>query len=316
MKAPKSVVLILSLLLLTFWGTAPAHASPQAGVLQEQRDNRIRARAADYQARLDALYAEKVAAWSTSFLQRRQEAIRRAGKILATEAAAVRTARRVSWEEVGRDPRFVAAQKEQILLILEPKQIRQELTVWAREVEAQTRSEMIEFFRQVIAEDLGMIFDQRLRGRVVQAVQAIPLETLVAGNTAQIEARIRSALPASALTTQQRNGISAAASALAYAAGPALAIAAGVPTLGREVGILAGLLTQFLTARGLDALDRAITGEPSPDALARQMTLAVQDWQKRNLESRLQEILERFGQQVMDTLEDQARAANLGRATQ
>ena len=39
--------------------------------------------------------------------------------------------------------------------------------------------------------------------------------------------------------------------------------------------------------------------------------VGLQDWQARHLERRLSDILDEFGQRVMDTLEDEARRINL-----
>jgi hypothetical protein len=312
MKVRKALVLAMGLLLPAFWQPAPAAAAPQVSSLQEEeRDNKIRARATDYEARLKVLYEKRVQDWAVSFLARRQAAIQRAGEALAAKAAAIRAVRHGSWDEVGADPELLALEKQQMAALLEPQQIRRELTVWARDVEDQTRSEMIEFFRQVIAEDLGRVFDRRLRGQVVQAVQAIPLETLVTANAGRIEARIRSALPTSVLTRQQRLSIATAASALAFAAGPAIALAAGVPHLVKEIASISALLAQVLTSQGLEMLDRAWSGEPNASALSRQVTLALKDWQRSELEGRLQRILTQFREQVMDTLEEEARRVNV-----
>jgi hypothetical protein len=311
MRAHGVLVLLVSLSVPSFWAAPPAVASPQTSRLQQERDVLIAARTRDYEARLKAVYDRKLQEWSASFLERRRNAIQRAGEALAGKAAAIRTARSLTWDEVAQDPEFLAFERQQIRGLLNPQQIRGELVSWARGVEDQTRREMIEFFRQLIAEDLGMVFDQRLRGKVEQAVQAIPLETLVAADTGRIEARIRSALPVSSLTRQQRTMISAAASALAFAAGPALAAAAGVPQFTKEVTTVSMWVAQRVTAQSLEWLDRLSSGEPSPVALSRQIEQGLQDWQAGHLAGRLRDILDQFGQRVLSTLEDEARRSNL-----
>ncbi len=197
-------------------GPAQAQYSPEVP-WTIQRKNAVRSTVRDYDARLQALYRRKLCDWQEDFLSGRDELLRATGERMARLATAIRDKRDVSWDAVGRDPVFRKEAADAVGQLLLPKAVRAELSEWARQVEGETRLEMVRCLKQIIAHDLGLKFDEQLRGKVQQAVRAIPVEELVADEVSQkqlVEA-IQAGLPGVILTDEQKASISAAAGELA-----------------------------------------------------------------------------------------------------
>jgi hypothetical protein len=304
MKALCCAILLWSLFGILL-AAPPAAAEASDPCIDEQcSGNSVKERIEEYRARIELLFKQRLDDWSRSFLARRHDAMARAGEALAAEASAVHAARRLDWSAVGNDPEFRAYEQTQVEGLLEPKRLRAELTTWARGVEMETRNVMIELFRQLVAEDLGLQFDQQLRGQVVRAVNEIPLESLVKADAAWIETRIRSGLPQSVMTKSQRAAISMAAGALAGAAA-GLATAASAPTLTAKIAALAMMVGQWVASLALDALDNTLAGPPQGAALATQLEIGLREWQDRQLRGRLENILHHFGDQSLDLVKSQ-----------
>lgn len=312
MKALSYALILMSLsgpTLSASPAAAQAKAPPRDWVAGKVR---VTLRTQEYRRKINFLFAQRLEEWSRSFIARRHDGIQRAGHALAAEAEAIRTARPMDWTSVGEDPEFHAFEQAQLAALLEPRQLREELQAWAVGVERDTRALAVELSRQLIAEDLGLKFDERLRGTVVRAVSEIPLESLVNADTAWIERRISSGLPPTLITPAQRTAISAAAGALA-AAGAGLAVASHAPALAGKVAALALVVGRWLAELALENLDREISGKPDPARLAANLEGGLREWQDRRLRKRMELILQDFGDQLVELIEKRALVMNLGK---
>ena len=309
---PRQVLRVaVALLIVLLYAIQPGSSTPQSRGDTATRDQSVRMRTDEYQHRLNFMFAAQVHSWSESFLTHRRQAILLAGQTLASKAIAIRTAKGSDWSQIRNDPEFKKSVDESINSLLEPQEMRSELTLWAQGVEGQTRQEMVDYFRQIIAEDLGRSFDLRLRGKVIKAVQAIPLTQLIAADRTRIEDAIAAGLPKTLITSGQRTAIARAAGALAYVASPVVAATVGIPTLSASIQTLASLLVQWMVSAGLEALDRTLAGEPSAKAISYNLEVTLRDWNNRTLVKALTGVLQQFGADVMNSLEREAQRINL-----
>jgi hypothetical protein len=282
---------------------------------QLERKQLILARAADYEANIKGLYAQDLQLWSRKFITDRKLAIAEIGRALATKAANVRTAKNLDWDQVKADPEFLDFERQQIFKLINEKSVRGELREWAKTIEEQTRRQMVTLFKQLVAEDLGAVFDESLRSEVVKAVADIPIEMLLVkeANVRQIESTINKGLPAVALSKANREFITSAAKILGAIGGAILAAQSGDPLLKAVAGDIFPVLAEWLATNTLSALDRQISGEPNPAALSLRAEAALCRWRDEELLWRLREILDRFGGKSVDTVESLAQRMNAGR---
>ncbi len=278
-----------------------------------QHQQAVRATLRDYDARLRADYAERLQRWRRGFVERRQAALEEAGRELAELAAAIRDRREVSWKVVGEDPQFKRRAGELTGGLIDPAAVRGQLVEWARAVEQQTRREMLRCFRQIIASDLGLHFDQKLRGKVEAAVRAIPVERLVAADATreQLTAAIIGGLPGVVLSDAQKSRIAVAAGELARRGAHWLAVAELQlpPDWADMLAGLAGMLAAKVSARALEWIDRRLTGEPQPEAFADALRRALGDWNQRRLQPKLDSILRAYRYRVLEFVEREAERA-------
>ncbi len=297
---------------LVLLGWAPGAAAQPSPEIPwtVQHQQAVRATMRDYDARLRADYAERLQRWRRGFVERRQAAVEEAGRELAALAAAIRDRREVSWKAVGEDPQFERRAGELAGGLIDPAAVRGELGEWARAVEQQTRREMLRCFRQIIASDLGLHFDQKLRGKVEAAVRAIPIERLVAAEATreQLTAAIIGGLPGVVLTDAQKRRIAVAAGELARRGAHWLAVAALQlpPDWAEMLAGPAGRLTAKVSARALESIDRWLTGEPQPEAIAGALRRALGDWNQRRLQPKLDAILRAYRYRVLEFVEREA----------
>lgn len=291
----------------------PVLAQPSPEVPWTMRQNAVRATLRDYDARLQASYRQRLAAWMSGFVDRRADRAAQAGERLAKLAAEIRDRRSVSWKAVGQDPAFVAEARKVAAELLSADQVRAELTAWARQVESETRREMLRCFQQIIASDLGLKFDQKLRGRVEAAVKAIPVEKLVADGVSQeqLVAAIQAGLPGVILSDEQKESIALAAGELARRGAQWVAVTqlSLPPDWTEFLSNLAAMGTAWATAQGLEWIDRGLTGEPEPKEIARQLSAGLDAWNRRQLKGRLENILTSYRFQVIRFVDAEGQAA-------
>ncbi len=291
----------------------PVLAQPSPEVPWTLRQNAVRATLRDYDARLQAEYRQRLAGWLSGFVQRRAARSAAAGERLAKLAAEIRDRRSVSWKAVGQDPEFLAEARKVAAELLTADEVRAELTAWAREVESETRLEMLRCFQQIIASDLGLKFDQNLRGRVEAAVKAIPIEKLVADGVSQeqLVTAIQAGLPGVILTDEQKESIALAAGELARRGAQWVAVTqlSLPPDWTEFLSNLAAMGTAWAAAQGLEWVDRFLSGEPQPEQIARQLAAGLDAWNRRQLKGRLENILTSYRFQVIKFVDAEGKAA-------
>ena len=282
-------------------------------VQRQRRQNAVRATIRDYDSRLQALYGKRIEAWQKGFLDRRDQRLVDIGQRMAKLAAQIRDRREVSWETVGKDRQYRAEARKGAASLLQAKEIRAELATWSEQVEQETRLEMLRCFQQIIASDLGLKFDEKLRGKVQQAVRAIPVEQLVGDQVSQekLVLAIQAGLPGVVLTDEQKESIALAAAELARRGTQWVAVTQlqMPPDWAEFLSGLAAMGTAWAAARGLEWIDRSLTGEPEPDAITRTLREALDAWSKERLSQRLQAILRNYRFQVLEFVQAEGEAA-------
>lgn len=310
--SPRSLFLYsLAVIFLSTSDMAWAQSSPE--VPWSVKRNAIRATIRDYDSRLRARFEFKLSEWTREFARKRASMVDSAAKRLAARAAEIRDKKGISWTAVGKDEEF---RKEMLLVIhnlLEPSQIKKQLQQWAKSVEDDTRREMVACLAQIIAWDLGMKFDKKLRGKVQAAVRSIPVEQLVGDevNQEKIVKKIQDALPGTILTDVQKAAISSAAGELARR---------GAQWVARTQFQLPQDWTQFLSGlaalggawlgeKGSEWLDRTLTGEPDPDRLAKAMDSALYSFNEGQISGKLKKILGSYRYQVIEFVQSEGTKA-------
>ncbi len=311
--SPKKLLLVCSLVLLSSVSSIGVFAQPSPEVPWDVKRNAVRATIRDYDSRLRAMLDVKLAQWSHEFVLKRASEIRSAAKHLARLASEIRDEKEISWVQVGKDEEF----RKQVTIVVEdvlnPSRIKMELHQWAKSVEDDTRREMISCLAQIIAWDLGMKFDEDLRGKVQQAVRAIPVEQLVGDEVSReklVEA-IQAGLPGVILTDEQKEAISRAAGELARRGAGWLAETQLQLPKDWSVFLsgLAALGGAWAAKKGAEWIDRTLTGEPDPLRLAKAMDRAMGSWNERQISGRLKGILRSYRFQVLEFIQSEAKEA-------
>jgi hypothetical protein len=287
----------------------PEPAAPPVVVAKAAQKELIRDRSRAYEGKLEGDKVEFQAEWGGTFATNRAAAAAEASKRIVAAANQIRASRRIDAIQLKSHPEFKGVIRREIKEVLNAEKLRTELEAWAQGVETQTRTRMIRYFQQVIAEDLGRSFDENLRSIVVKAVREIPVEKLIADAdaVAKIDAAILASLPESALSESSRKLIKEAAVQLTKVAAFKLAAASGA---GQFSGILAegaGMIADPLIEEGLLKLNEAITASPDPNAVKQAMIKALTEWNNANLKPRMEKTLSDFNRAIIRFLEDEAR---------
>ncbi len=294
----------------------PAQESPVGGqpaAAGAAKDHAlIRLRLRDYEAVLDADHAAGLRQWRAGFLTRRKVAISDTITRLLGTGARLRATRNLDAGGLVSSPEFRSFLEREVQSQLQAQELRQELIEWAKGVEATTRSRMIECFQQIIAEDLGRVFDEHLSNQVVKAVRAIPLETILAKEKPEVRITeaILAGLPKDALSSAERKTVATASGFLAGTGLKLLTVDKLGPPLATAIGGAAGLgvekASEFLLAR----LNDSLTAKPDPVQLAADYEQALLNWNDGTLKPRLEGVLAEFRRAVVAQIESQAREVN------
>ncbi len=296
------------------FGSGRVAASPE--VPWTVHKNAVAATIRDYDSRLQALLDAKLRQWSDGFVKRRALEVESAAKLLARRASEIRDQKEISWASVGRDDDFRREAQGVVDKLLDPSRIRKELKQWAKSVEDDTRREMMSCLAQIIAWDLGMKFDEKLRGKVQAAVRSIAVEQLVADDVSRekLLAAIQEGLPGVVLTDEQKDAISAAAGELARRGARWLAqTQLQLPQDWTE--LLSGLAAMgggWAAKKGAEWLDRTLTGEPDATRLKKAMDTALSSWNHGQLTGKLRKILRSYRYQVIDFVKSEGDKAFKG----
>jgi len=301
--------------LLAWCATATAQDTRalEAGVAaSDLRNEAIRDRMRDYEAKLQADLAQKVREWNESFLSHRNSRLTNTVDTIISLGESIRLKGSLDADQLKTNVEFKKVLEDQIAKTLDAEALKGELQTWAKGVELQTRARLIECFQQIIAEDLGRSFDEKLRGKVVEAVKAIPIDLLIADrtSTAKLEASILDALPAAALSAETRRQVSAAVAVLAKCSATVFAQGHGLGQLSPLLGEAVGEIARLPADAALRKMNEAMTAKPDPNLLRGSLERALADWNKANLQSRLEEILRAFGKEAVKHVEAEARNIN------
>ncbi len=287
-------------------------AGPLAGGTPAKENALIRTRIRDYEAQLEADHAVGLRHWRENFGARRRPAIAATITRVLNAGARLRAARGLDAGGLKTSPEFRAVLANELKEQLQPQELRTELGDWARTVENATRSRMIECFQQIIAEDLGRVFDEHLSNQVVKAVRAIPLETILAKEKPglRIEEAILAGLPNDALSSGERKAVSTAAGFLAGTAATVLTTDKFGLKVASVIGNVAGLGVEKTADFFLRRLNDTLTAKPDPEQLAVDYEQALLEWNVGTLQPRLEGILAEFRRAVLAQVESHARQVN------
>ena len=248
-----------------FFAVSGIWAQPRAERLRSMRST-VR----DYDARLAEAYHKHIRSWQKRFGQERRDRIAQAAREIVRQAIFLRDRRQISWPEIGDNPEFISLLERHVRELTDASELRSQLLVWAQAVEAHTRLEVVRCFQQVVAYDLGMKFDERLRSKVIEAVRAIDVERLVSPQNSQQEIidQIKQGLPGALITSQQKRYIARAVGVLVQRvvtlmATSQLGLAEGAT---KFVSMLAFEITRQVSEKGLHWFDRRLSGEPQIEA--------------------------------------------------
>lgn len=293
---------------------APAKAANTAEALAAFRAELIRARMRDYAAKLESDHEFLLRVWTQMFVDARGAGITAASKRIVEAAERIRRARRIDATEVKSDPGFRAAFQAEIRGLLETEAMKRDLAKWAESVESQTRARMIECFQQIIAEDLGRSFDDKLRGKVVAAVKQIPVAELASASDGalRIEKAILGALPEAEISAASRKAIVEASVALAKTAAFTAALNASAS---HDVATAAATVAGEVARVGIEAevwrLNEEKTAKSDPVVVGDALKRALADWSDTKLKAPLAEILDDFRGKVLEHVEEKARHESL-----
>lgn len=321
-KTP-TLVAVLAVLIGYISPAASAGAAPPAELLQETPGSTnttasiheqavkriIRDRFREYSDILDADFAEAIIKWRETMVSRRETVVRKASQEVVFSANRMRELQKLDASQVRAHPAFRSLVAAKVQQVLEPAALRSDLVAWAKTVEDQTRSRMIECFQQVVAEDLGRSFDENLKGQVVKAIRGISVEALVTNveSVAKIEQAIISAMPEAAISESSRKIISQAAVSLTSL----VAYSMSAQYLPSDSAIMlanaAGVIVRLSVDSYLFELNEAKTPKPDADAIGDSLKAALGEWNDSNLQPRLQAILTQFRSEVILHAENHAR---------
>ena len=292
---------------------------------QHVYDERIQRRTLDLNGYFYGEYRERVNKWDELFIHNRQSQLTAAAQEIVLASYRIKDTQGLDASQLKSDRDFQELLKNKIAEVLKPDKLKADLVTWAKDVEWVTRTRVIEYFQEIVAEDLGKKFDQNLSNQVVNAVLAIPVEEIVAqaGSSAKIEQAILSSLPESAISAASRKDISIAASFLVKNAisSPSLLKNITSSLSDSETGIIptsslpdaeteiliapliadvAGKITQAGTQAALFKINEIITEKPNPYLVSKNFEVALQDWNSQNLDPRLEKILADFRDHVIE----------------
>ncbi|HOX37095.1 MAG TPA: hypothetical protein PL033_03820 [Candidatus Brocadiia bacterium] len=267
------------------------------------KDTRLIERKQEYKSRLESLYAERLNKWEKDFLQNREQRINKGSADLVALAKDIRNRTREDWNQVKKDPEFANKRDALIAELLSETEMRKELTEWADKLELAVKKEMLDYFQQLIAEDLGKAFDENLRGVVIKAVQSIPLEKILRenGTAEDIKKAIENAMPGVTLNEIQREVLSVATGALA---GLGAAAIAGGPSnpIGASVGQIVTVASKVGAKYFFEELDRRLSGEPDANRIATGITEAMKNGTKKLREEQIKPKLDDYSDKILEYL--------------
>jgi hypothetical protein len=286
---------------------------PPSAALAKSNDERrteIRKRMEDYRAKLEAQIQRGLDQEAASFLSKRRAAIQRAAELIAGKALSLESAKWESPDDVKKDPELIQFIMQQVHTLTDEDALRRDLVAFAQAQEEGTRALMIDAFTKVIEEDLGRVFDESLRGRVVQAVGTIPIDELVQANADTFEKHILAAMPVSELSDLQKRAVSELAGKLALIAGASLAVTLGLPTESDKFGTVASWIAKWLAGRAVTYADIYLTGPPNTAKISESITTDLRRWYALQITTRLRDIMEQFKLEVVDNVRAQALQYN------
>lgn len=284
--------------LIVLFSLFPTEAFAQPSRPQLESKNRVNIRAREYDGLMAADHVASLKKWETDFLSKRADAIGLAGRELADIAIEMRNKRKLSWREVEQSREYRAVYIHAVQEAIDRERLEEDLDLWAKRVERDTRELLISFSKYVIADDIGSIFEEgELKNIVVKRVREIDTRALVAGVAYQeLTSSVLRRLPSDTITPRKKKFINNSLKALTIVTA---SIFSGYPSLSTVVKLtdvfLRDLVVDYLSQK-INAMTSSV---PDPEDLAHHVEHSLRRWNREFLSPRLSDILEDYREEVL-----------------